>query len=150
MASQVGLCNNLTDSSVITLRASWILHAAKQILFDTPILTIYLLQCLCFLLSSTYALIISSWGTPGRCWLHRRGWARVCTRLSMEATIPSTSHSLCAWARKRAACKCLQGSSATFPLMLNKVLKSKPPCKCCSYYQVGCSGFLPRELSCWK
>lgn len=138
MASQVGLCNNLTDSSAITPRASWILYSARQVHLDTPVLNIYLLQCLCFLLSSICASVINSWGTPGRCWLHRRGSEPGSVPASTEATISiHSSHGTCAWARKRVACKCLQGSSATLPLMLNKVLKSKPPCKCCSYYQVG-------------
>lgn len=49
------------------------------------------------------------------------------------------------FARKRDPCKCLQGSSTALPLMLNKVLKSKALCKCCSYYQVGVLWFSSRR-----
>lgn len=81
-----------------------------------------------------YKLLGNSWEVLAS---QERLWARVCSRLYGDCNSTHSSHGPCAWARKRAACKCLQGSSATLPLMLNKVLKSKPPCKCCSYYQVG-------------
>lgn len=62
---------------------------------------------------------------------------------SAEAVIAiHSSHRVLA--RERAPCKYLQGSSTTLPLMLNKVLKSKALCKCCSYYQVGVLWFSSR------
>lgn len=138
MASHVGLSNNLTDSSMITLRASWILHSAKEAYLDTSFLTIYLLLCLCFFLSCICALIISSQETPERRWLPWRGCKSGSALASTETTLSiHSSHWACVLARKRVPCKCPQGSSTTFPLMLNKVLKSNPLCKCRSYYQVG-------------
>jgi len=135
---------------MITLRASWILHSAKQAYLDTSFLTIYLLQHFCFLLSCICALILTSWGTPGRWWLPRRGCESGSALASAEATVSiRSSHHACA-ARKRVPCKCLQGSSTTLPLMLNKVLKSKALCKCCSYYQVGVLWFSSRRAQLLK
>lgn len=151
MACHVRLCNKLTDSSAITLRTSWILHSAKQAHLDTSFLTIYLLQHLCFLLSRICALIIRSQRTPGRCWLPCRGCESGSALASTEATISiRSSHCSCVLARKRVPCKCLQGSSTTLPLMLNKVLKSKALCKCCSYYQVGVLWFSSRRAQLLK
>lgn len=120
MTSHVGLCNNLTDSSTVTLRAPWIPHLAKEAYLDTSFLTIYLLQHLRFLLSRICALIISSRGTPGRQWLPQRGCESGSALASTEAMISvRSSHCVCVLARKRVPCKCLQGSSTTLPLMLN-------------------------------
>lgn len=151
MASHMGLCNNLTDSSVITLRALWILRSAKQAYLDISFLTIYLLLCLCFLLSCICALIISSQETPERHWLPWRGCKSGSAPASMEATVSiHSSHWACVLARKRVPCKCLQGSSTTFPLMLNKVLKSNPLCKCRCYYRVGVLWFSSRRAQLLK
>lgn len=122
------------------------MDSAKQAYLDTSFLIIYLLQHFCFLLSHICALIRSSWGTPGQCWLPQRGCKSGSALASTKATIFIHS-SPCTYvlARNRVPCKCLQGSSPTLPLMLNKVLKSKALCKCCSYYQVGVLWFSSRR-----
>lgn len=110
------------------------------------ILAIDLLQHLCFLLSHIPALTASSRQLLGSAGFPGGASSQGPGRPSEEAVISIlSSHRARASARRGDPCKCLQGSSTTLPLMLNKVSKSKALCKCCSHYQVGVLWFASRR-----
>lgn len=148
MASHVGLCNNPTDlcdtaESIVDSALSY--ARALGCLFSchlpSPASLLPPPAHLCF----DRELSGSSRAAPASPESPR---ARVPPARAGNATAIPSCHRGRALARERAPCKCLQGSSTTLPLMLNKVLKSKALCKCCSYYQVGVLWFSSRELSC--